>query len=145
MPYLVDRSGSAPELIVDLLEKLPQDFTSTEDIVALAHTACERTNYVAFDKGFFEPVAVALVANDGSGASELTLIAVRPDHQSRAVGRRVIARIVADLVTDQIQVLRVNRSALDGFKRAGQFFEALGFVQDGQGQYLELEVKQAGN
>lgn len=145
MPYLVDRSGSAPELIVDLLEKLPQAFTSPEQISALAHTAGERTNYVAFDKGFFEPVAVALVANDGSNTSELTLIAVREDHQSKSVGRRMIARILEDLVTDQIQTLRVRTAAVAGFDRAHEFLAAVGFAGDTSGQFLELDVAKPTN
>lgn len=143
MPYLVDRSGSAPELIVDLLEKMPQAFNSPEQISALAHTAGERTNYVAFDKAFFEPVAVALVANDGTDTSELTLIAVRPDHQGKTVGRRVMARILEDLVTDHIKTLVVNAADANYFAGATAFLAAVGFTQNAFSPYLELEVAKA--
>lgn len=128
MSYLVDRSGFAPELIIDLLETMPEVFADPLIVSEFAASSTSRVNYVAFDRALFEPVAVALVSTDGGDTSELTLIAVRPDHQRKSIATQLLARIDQDLVTDRVATLVLADTAFDQFPGMTEFCAATGFV-----------------
>lgn len=127
--YLIDRSGFAPELIIDLLETMPEIFGNPQLISELAASSTSQVNYVAFDRELFEPVAVALVSTDGGDSSELTLIAVRPDHQRMSIGAQLLARIDQDLVADHATTLVLADTAFAQFPGLAEFCAATGFVK----------------
>lgn len=128
MSYLVDRSGFSPELIIDLLETMPESFPDSQVISGFAVSSTSQVNYVAFDRDLFEPVAVALVSTDGGDTRELTLIAVRPDHQRKTIAAQLLARIDQDLIADQVTTLIVAESAFDRSLGVHDFCMATGFV-----------------
>ncbi len=128
MTYLVDRSGSAPELIKDLLDSLPAEFADSDEVEQLARAAKDAINYVAFDKIAFEPVGVALVAGGAAPVSRLLVIAVREPHRRRGVATALLARIHEDLVADSVAVLEVAPGELA--KQAAGFLAASGFAPD---------------
>jgi ribosomal protein S18 acetylase RimI-like enzyme len=130
MDVTIEVGGQWPEAVAELLADLPEWFgieDSNRAYVALAHTL---DSLAAMLDG--EIVGVCLVRHHNTASSEIELLAVRRDLHRRGIGRRLLARVEADLRSRGAALLEVKTRGPSRpsapYERTRAFYESLAFV-----------------
>ena len=125
----VRRGGCGPDCVEGILRGLPEWFGIEAALVEYVEQARVLPTYAAVADG--RAVGVALVRRHSEHAAEIVLLAVARTHHRRGIGRRLLARIEADLAGDGVEFLQAKTLGLSHpapeYEHTRRFYAAVGF------------------
>ena len=114
-----------------ILRSLPEWFGIEPAIVQYSRDIDALPTFLALDQDD-QPIGFMSVKQHFSEAAELHVLAVRPEHHHRGVGRALLQRVEAWLVEQGVRILQVKTLApsaqCEHYDRTRRFYEAMRFV-----------------
>ena len=130
MDVRIEAGGQWPEAVERVLRNLPEWFGIEQAILDYIEDARTLASTAAIVDG--EVVGVSLVRRHNPASAELDLLAVRRDLHGLGIGRRIVARVEADLRADGVKLLQVKTFGPSGssieYERTRAFYDAVGFL-----------------
>jgi ribosomal protein S18 acetylase RimI-like enzyme len=130
MELVIETGGQWPDAVERLLRGLPEWFGIEQANRTYVESARELPSTAAVVDG--EIVGICLVRRHTPVAAEIDLLAVRRDFHRLGIGRRILDRVIADLLADGVKLLQVKTYGPSGdsveYERTRFFYEAVGFL-----------------
>jgi GNAT superfamily N-acetyltransferase len=130
MDVRIEAGGQWPEAVERVLRGLPEWFGIEQAILDYIEDARTLASTAAVVDG--DVVGVSLVRRHNPVSAELDLLAVRRDLHGLGIGRRIVARVEADLRADGVKLLQVKTFGPSGssieYERTRAFYDAVGFL-----------------
>jgi GNAT superfamily N-acetyltransferase len=126
---LRDVDGGVGAVCADILRVLPTWFGIPESNRDYIETADTHPGVVAAIDG--HDIGIATIKHHSPYASEIYLMAVKPDHHRHGIGRLMVERVEAQLRKQEIEFLQVKTLSAshpdEGYVKTRAFWQASGF------------------